>query len=381
MKKEQILSALKDCLAKNKVDKIIFSKSDDKTVKKAQGKLIKLKSGVFLQIESFLTDGKAIHENVPLDRAGDFLIQMTEKYRQINIIGGKSDFQILKSKKGDLHSSGSLVPLSDEAIIAGHDREKKRILQEGKPIGFLIHLGVSDERGNIYKSSRDKYRQINRFLEFIDDLKEYFPKDRPVKVVDFGCGKSYLTFAIYYYLTEVLGFETDITGLDLKPDVIQTCEGIVKKLNLSGIRFLQGDINEFAPLENVDMTVSLHACDTATDAALAQAVHSNSKLIVSVPCCHHEAAKVIECDALSPILEHGILKQRLAETVTDALRAKYLEALGYRVQVFEFIESEHTPKNLMIRAVKTDKPSKKSLEDYNSLCEFLNLSPSISKMI
>lgn len=381
MKKEQILLALKECLVKNKVDKIIFSKSEDKTVKKAQGKLIKMKSGIFFQVEKFLTDGKALHENIPLDKAGDFLVEMAENYRQINVIGGKSDFQILKSKKGDLHSSGSLAPIGEETVIAEHDREKKRILEEGKPIGFLIHLGVSDERGNIYKSSRDKYRQINRFLEFIDDLKEYFPKNKPVKVVDFGCGKSYLTFAIHYYLTEVLGLETDITGLDLKPDVIQTCEDIVKKLNLSGIRFLQGDINEFAPLENVDMTVSLHACDTATDAALAQAVHSNSKLIVSVPCCHHEAAKVIKCEALSPVLEHGILKQRIAETVTDALRAKYLEALGYKVQVFEFIESEHTPKNLMIRAVNSGKPSKKALGEYNSLCEFLNISPSISKMI
>ena len=177
-------------------------------------------------------------------------------------------------------------------------------------------------------------------------MKEYFPKDRPVKVVDFGCGKSYLTFAIHYYLTEVLGLETDITGLDLKPDVIQTCENVVKKLNLSGIRFLQGDINEFAPLKNVDMTVSLHACDTATDAALAQAVHSNYKLIVSVPCCHHEAAKVIKCKALSPVLEHGILKQRIAETVTDALRAKYLEALGYNTSRVSDKKMEHLAKRL-----------------------------------
>ena len=144
---------------------------------------------------------------------------------------------------------------------------------------------------------------------------------------------------------------------------------------------MQGDINEFAPLENVDMTVSLHACDTATDAALAQAVHSNSRLIVSVPCCHHEAAKVIACDELSPILEHRILKQRLSEIATDALRGKYLEALGYKVQIFEFIESEHTPKNLMIRAIKTSKSSEKALEEYEALCKLLSLSPSISKMI
>ena len=381
MREEQIISALKGCLVKNKVDKIVFSKSEDKTIKKAQGKLIKLKSGVFFQIEKFLADGKAVHENIPLDKAGDFLVKAVENYRQINIIGGKSDFQILKSKKGELHSSGSLLPKEDLDEIAGHDKEKKRILSEGVPVGFLIHLGVTDERGNVYKSSRDKYRQINRFLEFIDDLKEHFPKDRPVKIVDFGCGKSYLTFAIHYYLTEKLKLETDITGLDLKPDVISTCSSIVEKLSLKGIRFLQGDINEFAPLENVDMTVSLHACDTATDAALAQAVHSNSRLIVSVPCCHHEAAKVIACDKLSPILEHGILKQRLSEIATDALRGKYLEALGYKVQIFEFIESEHTPKNLMIRAIKTGQSSEKALEEYEALCKLLSLSPSISKMI
>lgn len=381
MREEQILSTLKSCLVKNRVDRIIFSKPTDKTVKKAQGKLIKIKSEVFFQYERFLTDGKAMHENVEFSKAGDFLVNLTKEYRQINVFSKKNDFQILVSKKGELHSSGSLLPIENGSEIAGHDKEKKRILPEGEPVGFLVLLGVCDERGNVYKASRDKYRQINRFLEFIDDLKEHFPKDRPVKIVDFGCGKSYLTFAIHYYLTEKLGLETDITGLDLKPDVIATCTSVVEKLSLKGIRFLQGDINEFAPLENVDMTVSLHACDTATDAALAQAVHSKSKLIVSVPCCHHEAAKVISCESLSPILEHGILKQRLSEIATDALRGKYLEALGYKVQIFEFIESEHTPKNLMIRAIKSGKPSKKALDEYEALCKLLNLSPSISKMI
>lgn len=381
MREEQILSTLQCCFVKNRIDRIIFSKPKDKSIKKAQGKLVKIKGEVFFQYERFLTDGKALHENIELSKAGDFLANLTKEYRQINVLSGKNDFQVLCSKKGELHSSGSLLPIESGAEIAGHDKQKKRILPESVPVGFLVHLGVTDEHGNVYKSSRDKYRQINRFLEFIDDLKEHFPKDRPVKIVDFGCGKSYLTFAIHYYLTEKLKLETDITGLDLKPDVIATCNGVVEKLSLKGIRFLQGDINEFAPLENVDMTVSLHACDTATDAALAQAVHSNSKLIVSVPCCHHEAAKVIGCDTLSPILEHGILKQRLSEIATDALRGKYLEALGYKVQIFEFIESEHTPKNLMIRAIKTGKPSKKALEEYNSLCDFLNLSPSISKMI
>lgn len=381
MKEQQILSTLKDCLVKSRVDRIIFSKPSDKTIKKAQGKLIRIKGEVFFQYERFMTDGKALHENVELSKAGDFLAGLAREYRQINILSGKNDFQVLCSKKGELHSSGSLLPLEGEVDAVGHDKEKKRILPEGEPVAFLVLLGVCDEHGNVYKNSRDKYRQINRFLEFIDDLKEYFPKDRPVKIVDFGCGKSYLTFAIHYYLTEKLGLETDITGLDLKPDVISTCTSIVEKLSLKGIRFLQGDINEFAPLENVDMTVSLHACDTATDAALAQAVHSRSKLIVSVPCCHHEAAKVIACDSLSTILEHGILKQRLSEIATDALRGKYLEALGYKVQIFEFIESEHTPKNLMIRAINTGKPSKKALEEYEALCKLLNLSPSISKMI
>ena len=381
MREEQILSTLKSCFVKNRVDRIVFSKPADKTIKKAQGKLLKMKGDIFFQYERFLTDGKAKHENIELSKAGDFLVGLVKEYRQINIFSGKNDFQVLVSKKGDVHSSGSLLPIEEAVEISGHDKEKKRILPEGEAVGFLVHLGVTDEHGNVYKNSRDKYRQINRFLEFIDDLKEHFPKDRPVKIVDFGCGKSYLTFAIHYYLTEKLGLETDITGLDLKPDVISTCTEIVEKLSLKGIRFLQGDINEFAPLENVDMTVSLHACDTATDAALAQAVHSKSKLIVSVPCCHHEAAKVIVCDSLSPILEHGILKQRLSEIATDALRGKYLEALGYKVQIFEFIESEHTPKNLMIRAINSGKPSKKALEEYEALCKLLNLSPSISKMI
>lgn len=224
---------------------------------------------------------------------------------------------------------GQVTALWDEAdpipeSELSHNRIKNRVLQEGKAIPYLVKLGISDPNGRIYDKKQDKYRQINKFLQYLQEESDFLLQGKEsIRAMDFGCGKSYLTFALHDYLTRVLGVQTDFIGLDLKEDVITTCQKTAEELGLQGIRFIQGDINQFAPLDQVDLTVSLHACDTATDAALAQAVKSHSRLILSVPCCHHELAGQIHCPPVKPILEHGILKQRLAEISTDALRAKW----------------------------------------------------------
>ena len=245
----------------------------------------------------------------------------------------------------------------------------------------VVRLGIADQNGRIYDKKQDKFRQINRFLECLDDLSAYFPKDQPVRAVDFGCGKSYLTFAMHYYFTVHKGLETDIIGLDLKEDVISFCSRTVEELGLKGIHFLKGDISQFAPIKDADLTVSLHACDTATDAALAQAIASRSRLILSVPCCHHELARQIECPPLEGITRFGVLNHRLADIATDALRAAHLEAAGYQVQVFEFIEAEHTPKNLMMRAVlKNPAGNKEAYKKYCELRDFFRVSPAIERL-
>ncbi len=383
--KEKTLQLLCQLLEKNTVSRIILSKPQDKTVVRGEVKPVKLKGQTFLQLTRQMKDGKALHQNIALDQLPTILSQWTEGYRQWNLFTTAGEAQLLISSKGQIKVTGSLQKLEESAEAIepkAHNRSKHRILPEG-PVDFLIRLGITDQNGRVLDKKQDKYRQINRFMEYLEDLSRYFPTDRPVKVVDFGCGKSYLTFALHYYFTKIKGLETDIVGLDLKEDVIELCNSIVAQLGLSGIRFQVGDIGGFVPIPDVDLTVSLHACDTATDAALAQAIASNSKTILSVPCCHHELANQMHCDALQEITRHGILKHRLADIATDALRATYLEAAGYQVQVFEFIEAEHTPKNLMLRAVRGHRREKDCRQAYLRYCglrDFLQVSPSIERM-
>ena len=236
-----------------------------------------------------------------------------------------------------------------------HNRVKRYILPQGTPVPFLVDLGVMTGEGRVHEAAYDKYRQINRFLEFIEDILPKLPKDRELTIVDFGCGKSYLTFAMYYFLRELRGYQVKIVGLDLKADVIEHCGRLAEKYGYDGLQFLQGDIAGYEGLDRVDMVVTLHACDTATDFALAKAVQWNAQVILSVPCCQHELNRKIKNDLLSPVLKYGILKERMSALLTDGIRAELLESKGYSVQILEFIDMEHTPKNLLIRAVRTGK--------------------------
>ena len=223
----------------------------------------------------------------------------------------------------------------------------------GTKVPFLVDLGVMNKEGKIHRPAYDKFKQINRFLEFIEDILPALSREREVTILDFGCGKSYLTFAMYYYLKELKKYDVHIIGLDLKEDVIRKCNGLAEKYGYEKLHFLCGDIAEYEGVQKVDMVVTLHACDKATDYALAKAVEWDAQVILSVPCCQHELNDQIQNKLLSPVLKYGLLKERMSALLTDGIRAELLESKGYSTQILEFIDMEHTPKNLLIRAVKT----------------------------
>lgn len=259
------------------------------------------------------------------------------------------------------YTQGQLIEYLEKEItdhfgqFQAHNRVKQYILKEGVPVPFLEDLGVMNEKGKIITSKYDKFRQINRFLEFIEDILPQLARNREITILDFGCGKSYLTFAMYYYLRQIKGYDVNIIGLDLKTDVIEKCNKLAEKYGYEKLHFYQGDIAEYEGVSSVDMVVTLHACDTATDYALAKAVQWGAGVILSVPCCQHEVNRQIKNEMLEPVLRYGILKERISALITDGVRANLLESRGYETQLLEFIDMEHTPKNLLIRAVKTQK--------------------------
>jgi SAM-dependent methyltransferase len=248
-------------------------------------------------------------------------------------------------------------------------------------VPFLVDLGVMTKEGKIVNSRYDKFKQINRFLEFIEDILPSLSKDREQTIIDFGCGKSYLTFAMYYYLKVLKGYDIRVIGLDLKEDVINNCNVLARDYGYDKLNFYVGDIASYKDVNSVDMVVTLHACDTATDYALANAVKWGAKVILSVPCCQHEANKTIDNEILKPVMDYGILKERLAAIITDASRAKMLEANGYDTQILEFIDMEHTPKNLLIRAVKSKGENKEARLLNDTMNKALNVDLTLSKLI
>ena len=274
---------------------------------------------------------------------------------------------------------------SERLASLSHNRTKKYVLQEGVPVPFLVDLGVMTAEGKVVKSRYDKFRQINRFLEFIEDVLPNLDPNRTNTIIDFGCGKSYLTFAMYYYLHVLKKYPIRVIGLDLKKDVIAHCNRMAEKYEYTSLHFLEGDISTYDGADSADMVITLHACDVATDFALDKAVHWNAKVILSVPCCQHELNAQIENDMLEPLLKYGILKERFAALLTDALRANLLEQHGYEVQILEFIDMEHTPKNLLIRAVKrgekADKKQEKLENSYKTLCDELNAYGTLEKIL
>ena len=342
---------------------------------------VELKGQIFYQAS--MTEGtKVYHKNFTREEMIAYLEHAMEEFRQLQATGRSQDGSILISKKGKATiKTKQHGPAQNEKIkIAPHNRVKQYILREGTAAPFLVDLGVMTKEGEIVRTKFDKFRQINRFLEFIEDVLPELPKDREVTILDFGCGKSYLTFAIYYYLHELKGYDIRIIGLDLKTDVIYACNQLAKKYGYRKLKFMEGNIADYTGSDEVDMVVTLHACDTATDFALAKAVGWKAKVILSVPCCQHEVNRQIANETLAPLFSYGLIKERMAALVTDAMRAEYLKRERYDTQILEFIDMEHTPKNILIRAIYTGNKGKNT-EAIRTCEEMLHIDPMLGRLL
>ena len=326
---------------------------------------------------------KVQHRNLERSEAKALVYTLlAETFRQgyFYTTAGDSQVSVSRAGKVSVHARGSAQVIQTPAAPPSHDRQKNYLLAEGEPVPFLLRLGVMTADGKVIAAKRDKFKQINRFLEMVDDVAGSLPTDGPLHVIDFGCGKAYLTFALYHYLTAIKQREVRLVGLDLKQDVVAFCAEVARDLGCDGLSFAVGEIGGYSPeTEAVDMVVTLHACDTATDDALVKAVAWNARIILSVPCCQHELFGQLANDVLKPMLKHGILKERLTALVTDSVRASLLENAGYSVQVLEFIALEHTAKNLLIRAIRrSGKAGLKPLTaEYAAFRDFWHIRPSM----
>lgn len=325
-------------------------------------------------------NNQAFHLNLEAEATSEYVENQMKVFKQMQMETRQFRYQVLVSKKGKMTIQKRLQTAEVKEVNYSHNRAKHYILEEGKTVPFLRDLGVMTKTGEIVRTKFDKFRQINRFLEFIEDILPQLPKDREVTILDFGYGKSYLTFAMYYYLHELNGYDIRIIGLDLKTDVIEACNQLAKKYGYRKLKFLEGNIADYTGSDEVDMVVTLHACDTATDFALAKAVGWKAKVILSVPCCQHELNGQMANEVLAPLFSYGLIKERMAALVTDSLRAEYLKREGYDTQILEFIDMEHTPKNILIRAVYTGKRG----DNDEAICaceKMLHVQPTLGKLL
>jgi SAM-dependent methyltransferase len=334
---------------------------------------VELRGETVFQFSAQLGD-RVTHENLPPEEARERLGVLLADYGQGLLQTPEADWQVLGETVLRRRPTRT-------AAARRHDRRKHYLLEEGRSVPFLVELGVMTADGTVRKRRYDKFRQINRFLELVDDVVGSLRPDGVLRVVDFGCGKSYLTFAIHHLLTDVHGRDVDIVGLDLKSDVIGACSALAARSGATGLRFEQGDIAGFDARGEIDLVVSLHACDTATDEALAQAIHWRADAILAVPCCQKEAYRQLESSLLEPLLRHGLAKERFAALVTDVLRAQLLELHGYRAQLVEFVPLEHTAKNVLIRAVKAEPAGATARRAYEDLRDSLGLDPALERLL
>lgn len=381
---EEIIQFLAGILNREFIRAVFSNPRVKDNVVKAKLRPMEQKGELLFQLESF-TKTQAFHKNLTVEETKDELAKLLEEFRQVQVETVSEDITVLISKKGKATIKRKRKKVQAKAADLSHNRKKKYILEEGIVVPFLQDLGVMTQDGKIVRTKMDKFRQINRFLEFVEDILPQLDKDRELTLLDFGCGKSYLTFAMYYYLHELKGYEK--------------------------LTFLVGDIADYEGVDQVDMVVTLHACDTATDYALAKAVGWNAKVILSVPCCQHEVNKQLEKqrnlhsgkmksktevmgvsemlgdqlasmeEVLGPIMDYGLLRERFAALVTDGLRAKRLESEGYETQVLEFIDMEHTPKNILLRAVKKGSPAAKSRKEAEDCERFLKIQPTLGMLL
>jgi len=368
-------------LGENTIKLIISGKkSKESATDKIKIRPVIIKGMLEFQVTEYV-EKKVLHNNISKDETIAYILMNLERnFKQCQMETTKAEYTVLVSKKGKVNVSSKNKQKPVEQCKLEHNRLKKYLLEPGKPVDFLVELGVMTSEGKVVNAKYDKFRQINRFLEFINDILPKLDEDKELTIIDFGCGKSYLTFAMYYFLKQLKGYDINVVGLDLKEDVIEHCNKLAKKLGYDKLEFLYGNIADYSGANSADMVVTLHACDTATDFALEKAVKWNAKVILSVPCCQHEVNGQIENELLKPILKYGILKERFSAIVTDAIRAEILEKNGYDTQILEFIDMEHTPKNLLIRGIKNEN-KKKTTEGYQRLIEEFNIDPTLNKLI
>ncbi len=406
MEKRELHSVLTDFFNERLIQATASGQAEKNDFLKAKIRPVLAKGVLHFQAEEFI--GKqAFHKNLTAEEAVDYLEGLMEtSFRQLQLEAQDKSGTVLVSKKGKVtvkvKKKTAAANVAASASVSGqnngrtggsdaalqtawaaglsHNRKKRYILEEGIPVPFLVELGVQTKDGAIVHAKYDKFRQINRFLEFIEDVLPKLDKNKETRIIDFGCGKSYLTFAMYYYLKVLKGYPVRITGLDLKTDVIEHCSQLAKKFGYDSLEFLHGDIASYEGTDEVDMVVTLHACDTATDYALEKAVRWNAKVILSVPCCQHEVNKQMESELFAPVFHYGIIKERMAALYTDALRAEVLEAMGYRVQILEFIDMEQTPKNLLIRAVKQGR-RKENREAIEAILKEIHVEPTLYRLL
>lgn len=350
------MNLLRQTMNENMLRMTISGKRHGELADKVKIRPVKLKEQLYFQTS--VSDGKKeFHKNYEKAELLEQLDHWLRKdYRQLQMDTTTQSIQALVSKKGKTTVKQKIARDMRSARVLDHNRKKRYLLEEGTPIPFLVDLGVMTAEGAIVRSRYDKFRQINRYLEFVEDILPELDKDRELTLIDFGCGKSYLTFALYYYPTVKKQYRIRMIGLDLKKDVMEHCQELAEKYGYDRLTFLTGDIADYDGVELVDMVVSLHACDTATDYALEKALQWNAKVIFAVPCCHHELNRQMHSTEMNPVLKYGLIQERMAALMTDDFRADVLELEGYQVQVLEFIDMEHTPKNILIRAVKQNTP-------------------------
>ena len=391
---ERLCDLIYRCAVASMVDKAVLSKCRDKTVQRCTLTLRRIRGEIMLQAETMRTAtvakvaGKgepvqASHENIPLTPEGKArLAELLPNFDQVNLMtpAGNCEFRRSKNGKETLLGASPVYTALDKGQdtpvrlpVIGNDKQKNRILTGAEP--FLVHLGVSDERGRVHDKKQPKFRQINRFLELIRDVESQLPAEGTLNICDLCCGKSYLSFAVYHYFSVIQKRDVRMVGVDMKAEVMADCNAVAKALGMEGLSFVCADVSTYDFGAPVHMVISLHACDTATDLVLDKALAWGAKVILSTPCCHHAMNKALDCPALSFIAEHSMLRQKLCDAATDALRLKRLEAHGYEVTALELIDPEETPKNVMLRGIKKYDPAaqrcRRAAREYETAYAFL----------
>lgn len=377
-----MLNTIKEIMD-NELERLIISnpKSKQNEYKKVIVRPVLIKNELLYQFEKY-TEKQVFHSNETSEECIVSILKLMEDFRQCDAFTKKKNYVVKLSKKGKIFVS-SKVNTSISSVIKEHNRTKNYLIPDGTFIEPLYDLGIFTKEGKVVSSMYDKYKQINRFIEMIDDA---ISEDiKHLNIIDFGCGKSYLTFILYYYLVYIKKISVYMVGLDLKADVIKHCNEVATKYGYEHLEFKVGDINGYKSEVPIDMVISLHACDTATDYALYNAINWNAKMIFSVPCCQHEINQQMHTDNFGIMTKYGLLKERMAALMTDQIRANLLESEGYKVQVLEFIDMAHSPKNILLRCIKSDKVSDKrkakAINEVEKLMEEFKLEPTLYKLL